>query len=288
MSPGAENGPPDQPAVESESAAPASGAELEGEKNTDPLDQFQVSWTTPEGEAQHGPLSVLWSLIESYRIDIFEVSLLRITQDFLRFLEHARDLQIELASSFAVMASQLLFYKSRALLPDPGFEDTEEEPRLPPELVQQLLEYRRFQLAADRLRELDETASGMLRRPAPPMVTRSADGNEWLDVGINDLIGAYSALLSRLQKSAEEEKRFEIQLEAVSVEDKIEVLRGLLANNQELSFEELFEGLDRMSRAEIIGTFLALLELTRLGEIVIRQRVNFGEIRIFKRAALVR
>ncbi|MBX7056950.1 MAG: segregation/condensation protein A [Leptospirales bacterium] len=275
----------------SDSAATVAGEQQssgeDAERIPEPLDQFQVSWTDPEGEPHHGPLSVLWKLIESYRIDIFEVSLLRISEDFLEFLSRASELQIELASSFAVMASQLLFYKSRALLPDPGFEDAEEEPRLPPELVQQLLEYRRFQLAADRLREMDNLAAGMLTRPPSPAATAAAEGNEWLEVSINDLIQAYSNMLRRLQEGAAEERRFEIQLEEVSVEDRIEALRELFKTAQELSFDELFESVERMNRAEIIATFLALLELTRMREIVIRQRVNFGEIRIFKRSALV-
>ncbi len=74
---------------------------------------------------------MLWELIESYRVDIFDVTLNRITQDFLDFIRRAEELHIELASSFAMMASRLLYYKSKALLPDPGFEEAEEEKARP-------------------------------------------------------------------------------------------------------------------------------------------------------------
>jgi segregation and condensation protein A len=257
----------------------------------DPLDNFAVSWTNADGEPEQGPLYVLWELIESYRVDIFEVSLLRITEDFLEFLKRADELQIELASSFAVMASRLLYYKSRALLPDPGFEESDDEARLPPELVQQLLEYRKFQFAAERLGELDETTAGMLvRKTGLVPHTGSDDSNEWLDVSLIDLIQAYANLLQRTRAAGEEteEDRYEVQMEEHSVEDKIEYLRGLLVDAQSFAFNELFENVSEMSRIEIVATFLALLELTRQGEIILRQKVNFGEIRVFKKSVLVR
>ena len=128
------------------------------------LQGFQVSWVNSEGEPEEGPLTLLWQLIESYRVDIFEISLIKITEDFLKFITSMESIRVEVASSFAVMASRLLYYKSKALLPDPGFEDNDTEPRLPPELIQQLLEYRRFQNAADRFRELEDITSGMFTR----------------------------------------------------------------------------------------------------------------------------
>lgn len=231
---------------------------------------------------------MLWELIESYRVDIFDVTLNRITQDFLDFIRRAEELQIELASSFAMMASRLLYYKSKALLPDPGFEEAEEESHLPPELVQQLLEYRKFQMAADRLRQADEVAAGMVTRETGLVPEASGETNEWLEVSIVDLVRAYSSVLNRLEAIEREERGMEIRFEEFSVEQKIEYMRDLLTRSQELSFDELFENLDRMNRGEVIATFLAILELTRMGEIIIRQRANFAEIRIFKKTILVR
>ncbi len=261
----------------------------EEERVQDPLDSFPVSWMNSEGEPEQGPLYVLWELIESYRVDIFEVSLNRITEDFLQFLQRAGELQIELASSFTVMASRLLYYKSRALLPDPGFEEADDDARLPPELVQQLLEYRKFQFAAERLGELDESTAGMLTRKTGLVPDVGPDGSEWLDVSLVDLIQAYSSVLNRATDGEEpEEDEYEVELEEHSVEDKIQYLRGLLVDAQSFAFEELFENIQEMSRVEIVATFLALLELTRQGEVILRQKVNFGEIRVFKKSVLVR
>lgn len=290
--PVAEQAAPDAPESIGSDDATAVASETEGaeERVRDPLDNFPVSWMNSDGEPEQGPMYVLWELIESYRVDIFEVSLHRITQDFLNFLQRAGELQVELASSFTVMASRLLYYKSRALLPDPGFEDSDEETRLPPELVQQLLEYRKFQFAAERLGELDETSAGMLTRKTGLVPdTGSADANEWLDVSLVDLIQAYSNVLNRAsaQDGSDEEDHYEVEMEEYSVEDKIVYLRGLLVDAQSFAFEELFENIQEMSKVEIVVTFLALLELTRQGEIILRQKVNFGEIRIFKKSVLV-
>ncbi|NBU97395.1 MAG: ribulose phosphate epimerase, partial [Spirochaetia bacterium] len=84
---------------------------------------FLVKWNTNEGGWTEGPLSVLWSLIESYKVDIFEVSLSRITEDFITFLKLARNLPIEISSEFTKMAASLVYLKSKALLPNPGFEE---------------------------------------------------------------------------------------------------------------------------------------------------------------------
>ena len=252
----------------------------------DVLDSFNVSWMNSSGEPEQGPLYVLWELIESYRVDIFEVSLARITEDFIAFLRAAGDLQLDLASSFSHMASRLIYYKSKALLPDPGFEDPEEESRLPPELVQQLLEYRKFQLAADRLREREEITTGMLSRDASMVPESDGSAGEWLDVSLVDLIRAYADLLKRLDVP-DEERHFEVQLEEFSVEDKIVYLNDLLERVQSFTLDELFEQRNRFNRGELIATFLALLELTRQGMIILRQKQNFSQIHVFKKTVLV-
>ena len=274
----------------SQDAGPVAGQEEEtsASDRAEALNRFRVRWTNVQtGEPEEGPLYVLWDLIESYRVDIFEVSLLRITEDFVHFLKSALDLQMELASSFAVMASRLLYYKSRALLPDPGFEESDDEPRLPPELVQQLLEYRKFQMAAEKLRDLDEVAGGLLARDTGMVPELGGDSGEWLDVSVVDMIQAYSRLLRRLDEVENGPEGMELATEQFSVEDKIEYLRSLLLEAQSFSFDELFENVENMQRVELIATFLALLELSRVGEIVLRQKRNFGEIRIFKKSVLV-
>lgn len=249
-------------------------------------EEFLVTWSGPEGEEEAGPLNVLWSLIESYRIDIFEVSLNKITGDFLEFMQRTQELKIETASSFTVMASRLLHYKSKALLPDPGIEDTETDPRLPPEIIQQLLEYRKFQLASEKIRDLEETAGGIMSRKTGLRHKLVSNEESWLDVSLIDLVRAYAGLLERLNQ-VEPATDMQIEIEEHTVEEKIELVRELLEKAISCSFLDLFEGLEAMKKSEIVATFLALLEMTKNGEIVIRQKRAFGEIVIFRKSAVV-
>jgi len=242
---------------------------------------FSVSWTGQDGAEESGPLELLWQLIESYRVDIFDISLIQITNDFIHFLRSSDDLQIELASSFSVMAARLLYYKSKALLPDPGFEDSDEDPRLPPELIQQLLEYRKFQMAGERIRELETLASGIAGRPEANV--REVEG-EWLDVSLLELIRAYQGFLERVSVSSPD---LEIEPEEVSVEERMDQIRMLLLDAVSFSFHDLFENFLMASKMEIIASFLALLELVKLGEILVRQSVSCGEITVFKKEVTI-
>lgn len=250
---------------------------------------FFVSWLNSDGEREEGPLSLLWRLIESYKVDIFDVSLYRITQDFYEFIHSAEDLQLELTSPFLVMAARLLYYKSKALLPDPGFDEPDTDPRLPPELIQQLLEYRRFQMASDKLRELDDVAAGMMPRRAGFQDPDSSDhgGEGLLELDIVDLIKAYSGVIKRHQQLTGEESEMTLAMEEHSLEDRIKEIRAMLENAVSFAFEDLFQDLPGMTRGQIVVTFLAILELTKLSEIIIRQKVLFGEILIYKKSTVV-
>lgn len=238
---------------------------------------FLVSWVGPDGE-EKGPLTLLWDLIESYRIDIFDVSLFKITEDFMSYMKSA-GLTLEQASSFTVMAARLLYYKSRALLPDPGFEE-ETEDRLPPELIQQLLEYRKFQFASDKLRDLEEITSGMMRR----RVTDEVTGEEYFEASLSDLVHAYTMVLARIKQEHEEPALYHIRIAEVSVEEKVAHIRQIFESAVSCLFTDLLVDLEQRGSGEVIATFLGILELTKLGEIVLRQKVNFGQIEVHKKS----
>ncbi|MCB1166335.1 MAG: segregation/condensation protein A [Leptospiraceae bacterium] len=263
----------------------SAAADAEDQEEKEELSEFLVHWQGPEGD-EEGPLSVLWKLIESYRVDIFEISIHRITEDFLSFMHAARDLRVSLASSFTVMAARLIYYKSKALLPDPGFEDTEEDSHLPPELIQQLLEYRRFQMASETLREMDDLSSGIFGRPDSAMPEPEEGEERMLEVSLVDLIQAYHKVLKRLEPEAEDDG-YEITGEEWSVDLKMEEIRLLLQDAISFTFDDLFENIEQMKKGEVIAMFLAILELTRLSEIVLQQDKIFGQILIFKRAATI-
>lgn len=270
------------------SSAPSNGGGQELLPNEIP--GFLVTWMNNEGEREEGPLSLLWQLIESYRVDIFDVSLYQITEDFFEFVRRAGELQVGLASAFIVMAARLLFYKSRALLPDPGFDEPDTSPRLPPELIQQLLEYRKFQLAAEKLREVEEIASGIFARPPVASVPASVPGQEeeeWFDLDVVDLVRAYSDVMQRLEKKSAEKREMEVNLESYSVDERVQYIRALVQESASFSFHDLFENLASMLKIEVVVTFLAILELVKLAEIIVRQNLMFGEIRIFRKGVVV-
>lgn len=263
------------------------GLKIEGNEKWDEFANFIVSWKNPDGEEEEGPLGFLWQLIESYRVDIFDVSLNRITNDFIEFLKRSRELNLELASSFTVMSSRLLFYKSRALLPDPGLDTEEEEQRLPPELIDQLLEYRKYQMAAEKMRQRENIALGMLSRNVDGASEIAQNEKQTLKVNLIDLIRAYSGIMERLKQTQEENDDIEIVMDEFSVEDQITRIRSHFENSVSFSFQTLFNNLENMNKGEVIATFLALLELANLGEIIIRQSLLFGELKIVKRSAVV-
>ncbi|PJZ53088.1 segregation and condensation protein A [Leptospira adleri] len=237
---------------------------------------FVVQWNNSEGGLSEGPLSVLWNLIESYKVDIFDVSLSRITRDFLSFLRISETLSLELSAEYALMAANLIYLKSKALLPDPGFEEEDYEPPLPPELVEKLLEHKKFQLTAKRLSDIDLTQAGVFRRESN--VTLDDDEN-WLDVSLLELISAFNEIL--------ESKTDEAEIPALltaphrfTVEEKMEKILASLREKKEVTFLELFEK-EHPEKAEIVATFLALLELSKQRILRAKQHKLFGEIRLF-------
>ena len=272
-------------------ALQAQKAFIKEELTPSPGIQFFVSWRNGKGALERGPIQLLWDLIESYQVDIFDVSLERLTRDFLEFLEHKKRLELDLTASFIRMAARLVYYKGRALLPNLDFEETEEEDGLPPELVEQLLEYRKYQAAAEKLRLIEEISSGMYTRdPDPfPKEEKSADpeGESYLDLSITDLVMVYSRLLRKLEAEKKRQEDLSYDLEEYSVSEQISYLETLLEKLDSFTFEEIFEDPKYIRRGELITSFLALLELTKQGRIIIRQKNSFGEIRIFKQNTLL-
>lgn len=223
-----------------------------------------------------GPLDLLLYLIKRDEVDIYDISIERITKQYLAYLEAFQVLNIELAGEFIVMAANLLYIKSRTLLPvDLQMADEEadeEDPRF--ELIRQLIEYKKFKEAAASLRDQEALRENLFpRSPVTPELTPQ----ETLlveEVGIFDLINAFQKVLKRLEKKPENLR--EIFAENFTVSDKIDHVLRVLRVGVSLRFEELFA--DAASRTEIVVTFLAMLELIRLKQLRVRQEAHFGEI----------
>ncbi len=228
-------------------------------------------------EVFEGPLDLLLYLIKRDEVDIYDISIERITKQYLEYMAAFQVLNIDVAGEFIVMAANLLYIKSRTLLPrdqQMAEEDAEEDdPRW--ELIRQLIEYKKFKEAASLLRTREAMQEKMF--PRFPVVPELAPDANLLveEVNIFDLINAFQKILKRIEKNKPEDLR-EIFEENYTVSDKIDYLLRLTNGGTSMRFEECFA--DSSSRAEIVVTFLAMLELIRLKQLRVRQAAAFDEI----------
>jgi segregation and condensation protein A len=224
---------------------------------------------------------LLLYLIKKEEVDIYSVNLTKLATQFIEYIEMMREFDLEVAGEFLVMASTLMYIKSRELLPvdqQAQVEDEEEgeDPRW--ELIRQLVEYKKFKDAAARLQELETRQEGVYPRlPIKPVFEEEKPATK-LEVTIFDLLNAVNAVLKRF---AQRDNPREIYEDKWSVSQKIELIANLMTARTNVRFSELFE--DATSRSEVVCTFLALLELIRLKQLVCAQADDFGEIEIRKR-----
>ena len=223
-----------------------------------------------------GPLDLLLYLIKRDEIDIYDISLERITKQYLEYLQAFKELNIEIAGEFVVMAANLIYWKSRSLLPvdqQPPEEDVDEDdPRW--ELIRQLIEYKKFKEAAEQLQVRQLEQEKIFSRIAAPTTLTSAPLRLG-EVGIFQLINAFQVVLKRVENR---ENLTEIFGENFTVSDKIDQILQRVATGTSVRFSELFA--TAASRVEIVVTFLALLELIRLKQVRAMQNDPFAEIEI--------
>lgn len=228
-------------------------------------------------EIFEGPLDLLLYLVKKEEVDIFAVDIVKVIDQYLTYIELFQMLDLDIAGEFLVMASTLMYIKSKMLLPPeerPIDEEEEEDPRL--ELIKQLIEYKKFKEAAEKLgeRALIE-ADHFSREHVGPLPIDLASRE--IESTIFDLIGAFSRVLERVK---DEESLREIFEETHTVTDKIRILLDAFQEVKEVRFSELFEGMK--TRTEVVVTFLAVLELIRLKKIIAAQPESFGEVIIHK------
>lgn len=227
-------------------------------------------------EVFEGPLDLLLFLIKRDEIDIYDISIERITRQYLEYLQAFKELNIELAGEFLVMAANLIYMKSRSLLPveqrPPDEEADEDDPRW--ELIRQLIEYKKFkEVAADlHVRELEQQQQFARTGQNPELALAPLRLGE---VGIFQLINAFQTVIRRVEARQDLQEIFEDQF---TVSDKIDAILRRVADGARLRFSELFEAM--VSRVEVVVTFLALLELIRLKQVRAIQTDPLGEIEI--------
>ena len=227
-------------------------------------------------EIFEGPLDLLLYLIKKDEIDIYDIPIARITEQYLAYLDMMQELDISVAGDFLVMASTLIYIKSKMLLPpDPkvdGEEDLGDDPRA--ELVERLLEYQKFKSAAQMLYSRGEIESACYTRG--PLETDSS--NPEISTTLFDLLRVFREVLKR----AEAQIEMEIARDEMTIAEKLAQIHAMLEESERINVRELFE----MSRSkrELIITFLALLELVKEWKIYLIQNEPFGDIFASRRA----
>jgi segregation and condensation protein A len=229
-------------------------------------------------EVFEGPLDLLLYLIKKEEVAIYDVSLEKITTQYLEYLDSFRMLDLEIAGEFVVMAANLIYIKSRSLLPvhqqPPEEEAEEDDPRW--ELIRQLIEYKKFKDAAGDLHERELIQELHHYRPGQKPEISDSDHLLASEISIFDLIHAFQTVLHRLETKREDLR--EIFEENFTVSAKIEYLLEIAASKRRVGFSDLFS--KSVSRTEVVVTFLALLELIRLKQLRVSQTSMFSEIEI--------
>ncbi|MBA2873300.1 segregation and condensation protein A [Anoxybacillus caldiproteolyticus] len=233
-------------------------------------------------EAFEGPLDLLLHLINRYEIDIYDIPVAEITEQYMAYIHAMQELELDIASEYLVMAATLLAIKSKMLLPkheeerlDEGMEPIDEDPR--EELMQRLLEYKKFKEAAHELKKREEERALLFTKP-PSDLSAYATAVEVekrpLDVNVYDMLGALSKLLRR--KKLQKPLHTKITRQEISIEKRMdEILSELRRTRKRKNFYDLFPHYDR---EHIVVTFLAILELMKKNLIIIEQERNFADI----------
>lgn len=235
-------------------------------------------------EVFEGPFDLLFHLIDKNEVDIYDIPIAKITDQYLEYISQMQILDLDVASEFLVMAANLLAIKARMLLPKPPKEDIEEELGTDPrdELVERLLEYRKFKQVAELLKEREKIQGRVFTRFNDEEMFSSlfSKENPLEGISMTDLITALQEVLNRVEEEAVPR---EIPREEYSIRDKMrEIVRRLVFHPNGVAFSQLFIK-KNINRVEVVVTFLALLELIKLKKVAIHQSRVFAEITVFTR-----
>ena len=227
-------------------------------------------------EIFEGPLDLLLYLVKKSHLNIYDIPIAQVTEQYINYIELMRLLDLNIAGEFLVMAATLLHIKSKMLLPaDPAAQQEEEEdPRA--ELVKLLVEYERFKEIAEELKEREISQKQLYKRPKIelPKVGGPAEKEVYFEASLFDLITAFSQAL----KDVPRELFYEVVKDEFTVEDKTHQILHILLEEPSVTLNYLFA--KAKTKLEIVTTFLAILELIRQKEIIVMQKMMFDEIQI--------
>ncbi|KKD47159.1 segregation/condensation protein A [Listeria seeligeri] len=231
-------------------------------------------------DAFEGPLDLLLHLIGQLEVDIYDIPMAEITDQYMEFVHTMQEMELDVASEYLVMAATLLAIKSKMLLPKQELEidyDTlveEEDPR--DALVEKLMEYKRFKEAAKELKEKEAERSFYFSKP-PMDLAEYDDGSNVaeLDVSLNDMLSAFNKMLRR--KKLNKPLHTRITSQEISIDDRMDSVMEKLQKqqNHRLRFDELFE---EQTKEQLVVTFLAILELMKRKLVEIEQVASFADL----------
>ncbi len=224
-----------------------------------------------------GPLDLLLHLIKKNEMDVYDIQVAEITAQYLAAIDAMKSLNLDVAGEFLLMAATLLHIKSKMLLPvheDEDAEDEEIDPRA--ELVRRLLEYQKYKDAGESLSEMPLLNRDVFARKfQSPELVVGQDGEEMVSVGIFELVGAFQRLL----KETSDPYIHEINVDKLTVSDRINSIMTLLSGKENIAFMEIFD--EEPDRPMVVVTFLAMLELVRLRLVRLMQNSRCGSIWLY-------
>jgi segregation and condensation protein A len=244
---------------------------MTAEAHSRPQRTYQVKL----GETFEGPLDLLLYLVKKNEVDIYDIPISTITEQYMEYIDLMKVMNIDVAGNFLVMAATLAQIKSRMLLPVDEEEEEEEDPRM--EIVRPLEEYLQIKYAAEDLAvrnwlDRDVFTRNVMESESPA----EGEGQEtFIKVSLFELIDAFQQIVKRVASK----ELFDITVDTISVKARISELVDLLETRQSMTFVEFFEG--QAAKSQVIVTFLALLEMAKLQIIRIMQHVESGVIRVF-------
>ncbi len=220
-----------------------------------------------------GPLDLLLFLIKKSEVNIYDIPISQITEQYLEYIEYAVTINLDNLTEFYLMASTLLYIKSRMLLPvEVNFNDEIEDPRQ--ELVDRLIEYQKIKKFSQLMAQKEEEAEWNIERRKKQRILPFPDNDElWEKIDVWDLLKTFTSIISSLSS-----ERIIDLYEEVSINEKISLIQELIENKGEFLFTDLI--VKENSTMEIICSFLAILESVKLKRILIYQNKLFGDIRI--------
>ncbi|QCX32660.1 segregation/condensation protein A [Caloramator sp. E03] len=230
-------------------------------------------------EMFEGPLDLLLHLIKKSEVDIYNIPIAEITDQYIAYLKAMEDLDLEIASEFLVMASTLLEIKSKMLLPRTSNKEDEESADVDPrqELVQKLVEYKKYKEFAEKLKEYEK--SSIIFFKDPEIIDDIENKDIYFNnITVENLMKAYKNVINAYEKKFNKRSEIpkDIDYDEFKIEDKMEYIKSTIYSYKRVSFNKFFE--NAKSKLEIVVTFLAMLELIKLKIIRAIQYRNFEEI----------